>query len=94
MNMENIKKELALRVNQLMINRKKTKQSALKAVSQIKSWPEKIAETDDLIYRIHNALNELLVQQNIHFNNDYEKAGFASFMEPTIHDLAIRNMED
>lgn len=94
MNIDKIKNELTFKVTQLMKSRKKMKQPSLKAVQNIKSWTEKVAETEDLIHRIHHALNELLIQHSIYFNNDYEKEGFASYMEPIINDLVIKNMED
>jgi hypothetical protein len=94
MNIETIKQELALKVNQLMKKRKETRQAALKSVHKIKSWPEKVAETQDLIYKVHHTLNELLIEHGIFFNNDHEKEGFECYIEPTVNELIIRHIED
>lgn len=94
MNIEKIKKELALKVTQLMQHRKATKRAAISSMSKMKSWPEKVAETQDLIHRVNDTLNELLVEHRIYFNNDYEKEVFECYIEPTVNDLIIRNMED
>lgn len=94
MNIETIKRELAIRVNQIMKSRKATRNVAVNSLKKIKSWPEKVAETQDLIHRVNDSLNELLVEHHIYFNNDYEKEVFECYIEPTVNDLIIKNMED
>tara|TARA_R110002012_G_scaffold20158_1_gene71665 strand:- start:1265 stop:1561 length:297 start_codon:yes stop_codon:yes gene_type:complete len=94
MNIELIKIELTQRVEQLMVSRKAGQQATMKVVYKVKSWSDKIAETEDLIHKVYHTLNEILSQNGIHFKNEIEKEGFVSFMEPTVNDLVIKNMAD
>ncbi|GAK74448.1 MULTISPECIES: hypothetical protein [Nonlabens] len=94
MNIELIKTELTQRVEQLMVSRKTGHQTTMKVVYKVKSWSDKIAETEDLIHKVYHTLNEVLSQNGIHFKNEIEKEGFVSFMEPTVNDLVIKNMTD
>ncbi|MFT6097399.1 MAG: dissimilatory sulfite reductase (desulfoviridin) alpha/beta subunit [Nonlabens sp.] len=94
MNIELIKTELAQRVEQLLITRKAGKRTAIKVVHKVKSWSDKVAETEDLIHKVYHTLHEVLQQNGIHFKNEIEKEGFVSFMEPTVNDLVIKNMAD
>ena len=94
MHIEKIKNELTLRVNQLM-NQRKTKQINAAVQQNItRPWAEKVAETEEMIHKVYRTLNDLLLQNQIQFNNNLEKEGFVSYIEPTINDLVIRNMED
>jgi len=94
MNVEHIKAELAQRVEQLVITRKTSKKTTMKVVHRVKSWSDKVAETEDLIHKVYHTLHEVLAQNGIYFKNEIEKEGFVSFMEPTVNDLVIKNMED
>lgn len=46
MNIELIKTELTQRVEQLMVSRKTGHQTTMKVVYKVKSWSDKIAETE------------------------------------------------
>ncbi|AGC76292.1 hypothetical protein LX97_00958 [Nonlabens dokdonensis] len=94
MNIELIKTELAQRVEQLVITRQNSKKATMKVVHKVKSWSDKVAETEDLIHKVYHTLHEVLQQNGIHFKNEIEKEGFVSFMEPTVNDLVIKNMAD
>lgn len=94
MNIELIKTELAQRVEQLVITRQSSKKATMKVVHKVKSWSDKVAETEDLIHKVYHTLHEVLQQNSIHFKNEIEKEGFVSFMEPTVNDLVIKNMAD
>jgi dissimilatory sulfite reductase (desulfoviridin) alpha/beta subunit len=94
MNIELIKTELAQRVEQLVITRQSSKKATMKVVHKVKSWSDKVAETEDLIHKVYHTLHEVLQQNGIHFKNEIEKEGFVSFMEPTVNDLVIKNMAD
>ena len=94
MNIELIKTELAQRVEQLVITRQSSKKATMKVVHKVKSWSDKVAETEDLIHKVYHTLHEVLQQNGIHFKDEIEKEGFVSFMEPTVNDLVIKNMAD
>jgi hypothetical protein len=94
MNIELIKTELAQRVEQLLITRKAGKQATMKVVHKVKTWSDKVAETEDLIHKVYHTLHEVVQQNGIYFKNEIEKEGFVSFMEPTVNDLVIKNMID
>lgn len=93
MNIEHIKAELSQRVEKLVLKRKARKNSK-QVVHKVKSWSDKVAETEDLIHKVYHTLYEVLQQNGIHFKNEIEKEGFVSFMEPTVNDLVIKNMAD
>jgi len=94
MNIELIKTELAQRVEQLVITRKAGKKATMKVVHQVKTWSDKVAETEDLIHKVYHTLHEVLQQNGIQFKNEIEKETFVNFMEPTVNDLVIKNMVD
>ncbi|WP_298951909.1 hypothetical protein [uncultured Nonlabens sp.] len=94
MNIELIKTELAQRVEQLVIKRKTGKKATMKVVHKVKTWSDKVAETEDLIHKVYHTLHEVLQQNGIHFKNEIEKETFVNFMEPTVNDLVIKNMID
>lgn len=94
MDIELIKSDLHYKVKQLIKQRKTTKGRALKIVYKVKSWSDKVAETEDLINKVYHTLHEVLQQHDIHFKNEYEKEGFVKLMEPTVNDLVIKNIED
>ncbi|WP_405378136.1 hypothetical protein [Nonlabens sp. Asnod3-A02] len=94
MNIELIKTELAQRVEQLVITRKTGKKATMKVVHKVKTWSDKVAETEDLIHKVYHTLHEVLQQNGIHFKNEIEKETFVDFMEPTVNDLVIKNMID
>ncbi|PQJ33146.1 hypothetical protein BST92_04655 [Nonlabens arenilitoris] len=94
MNIELIKTELAQKVEQLIMSRKTRQQESMTVVYEVKTWSDKVAETEDLIHKVYHTLNEVLSQNGIHFKNEIEKEGFVSFMEPTVNDLVIKNMAD
>ncbi|PPK96435.1 hypothetical protein LY01_00255 [Nonlabens xylanidelens] len=94
MNIELIKTELAQRVEQLVITRKTGKKATMKVVHKVKTWSDKVAETEDLIHKVYHTLHEVLQQNGIHFKNEIEKETFVNFMEPTVNDLVIKNMID
>ena len=94
MNIEKVKEQLALRVQEIMVKRKKHKIQHLTS-SEIKmSWKEKVADTEDLVQRIYHTLSELITQNQILFATDSEKEDFVDYIEPTIYDLVIRNIDD
>ena len=94
MHIEKIKNELASRVQQLMTQRRSVKMNKMTNSNLVRPWKEKIAETEDLVQKVYQTLHELLIQNQISFSNDLEKEGFVSSIEPTIHDLVIRNIDD
>ncbi len=94
MHIEKIKNELASRVQQLMNQRQSVKMNNMTNRNLVRPWKEKIAETEDLVQKVYQTLHELLIQNQISFANDLEKEGFVSSIEPTIHDLVIRNIDD
>lgn len=94
MNIELIKTELAQRVEQLVIKRKTGKKATMKVVHKVKTWSDKVAETEDLIHKVYHTLHEVLQQNGIHFKNEIERETFVNFMEPTVNDLVIKNMID
>lgn len=94
MNIELIKSELSLRVEQLVANKKANQKSALKVVHRVKTWSDKVAETEDLIHKVYHTLYEVLQHNGIQFKNEIEKEGFVSFMEPMVNDLVIKNIPD
>ena len=66
----------------------------MKVVHKVKTWSDKVAETEDLIHKLYHTLHEVLQQNGIHFKNEIEKETFVNFMEPTVNDLVIKNMID
>ncbi|WP_240642142.1 hypothetical protein [Nonlabens xiamenensis] len=92
--MEHIKKELVLRVEQLVSYQRKQKADHLGNTSAPRTWSDKIAETEELVQRVYHTLYDILQQQGVCFGNHREVEGFVSLMEPTLHDLVIRNMDD
>lgn len=94
MHIEKIKNELTLRVNQLMSQRKAQRINEALKENISRPWNEKVAETEEMIHKVYRTLNELLTQNQIQFSSEREKEGFVSFLEPTINDLVIRNMDD
>jgi len=94
MNIELIKTELVQRVEQLVTTKQTRKKTTMKIVYKVKTWSDKVAETEDLIHKVYHTLYEVLQQNGIHFKNEIEKEGFVSFMEPTINDLVIKNIVD
>ncbi|ARN79502.1 hypothetical protein BST97_14545 [Nonlabens spongiae] len=94
MNIEKVKEQLALRVQEIMVKRKKHKIQNLTSFDIKMSWKEKVADTEDLVQRIYHTLNELITQNQILFATDSEKEDFVDHIEPTIYDLVIRNIDD
>ena len=94
MNIEKIKLDLALRVENLMATRKDVKHQNLKIVHKVKTWRDKVADTEELVQKVYDTLNEVLQCNGIQFSNNIEYDGFISDLEPTVNDLVLRNMED
>ena len=94
MNIEKIKLDLALRVQNLMATRKEVKHQNLKIVHKVKTWRDKVADTEELVQKVYDTLNEVLQSNGIQFSNNIEYDGFISDLEPTVNDLVLRNMED
>ncbi len=93
MEIEKIKKELAQRVAILMETRKGSKSLALPAVP-VKSWRDKIADTEELVKKVYDTLYEVLQNNGIALSNDKELDGLISLLEPSVNDLIIQNIED
>ncbi|MGB5983500.1 MAG: hypothetical protein WBG46_15275 [Nonlabens sp.] len=94
MQIEKIKTELTQRVNQLMSQRKKNRVRKIVNDQISRPWSEKVAETEEIIHKVYRTLNDLLLQNQIQFSDELEREGFVSYLEPTINDLVIRNMDD
>ncbi|PQJ20018.1 hypothetical protein [Nonlabens tegetincola] len=94
MSIEKIKREVASRIEQLMQHRKKSLLVAQLLKQNVKSWPEKVAETNELVNKAYEVINEVLLQHQIKWNNDLEREGIISYLEPTVHDIVIKNMDD
>ncbi|ALM20916.1 hypothetical protein JCM19294_2498 [Nonlabens tegetincola] len=94
MSIEKIKCEVASRIEQLMQHRKKSLLVAQLLKQNVKSWPEKVAETNELVNKAYEVINEVLLQHQIKWNNDLEREGIISYLEPTVHDIVIKNMDD
>lgn len=94
MNIEKIKSDLALRVQNLMATRKEVKHQNLKIVHKVKTWRDKVADTEELVKKVYDTLNEVLQCNGIQFSNNIEYDGFISDLEPTVNDLVLKNMED
>ncbi|MGJ8683754.1 MAG: hypothetical protein ACSHWW_03975 [Nonlabens sp.] len=93
MNIELIKTELIQEVDQLF--QKEHNKSLQKRIEKkIKSWKEQITETEELIERVNCTLQHILQRHGITFKHQLEKEGFTHYIEPTIHQLVLRNMKD
>ncbi len=93
MNIETIKTELIQEVDQLF--QKEQKQSLQKRIhTKIKSWSQQVTETEELIQRVNCTLQHILQRHGITFKDPMEKEGFTHHIEPTIHQLVLRNMKD
>ncbi|WP_194851384.1 hypothetical protein [Nonlabens antarcticus] len=94
MNIEKIKTDLAVRVQKLMAIRKETGHLNFKAASTVKTWRDKVTDTEELVQKVYDTLNEVLQCNGIQFSNHLEYDGLISDLEPTVNDLVLRNMED
>lgn len=94
MYIEEIKNELVTRVQQHMLQRQSVNMTKASNHNLVRPWKEKIAETEDLVQKVYQTLNELLVQNQINFANEFEREGFVCHLEPTINDLVIRSIDD
>lgn len=93
MNIEVIKTELIQEVDQLF--QKEQKQSLQKRIhNKMKSWSEQVTETEELLQRVNCTLQHILQRRGITFNHPMEKEGFTHYIEPTVHQLVLRNMKD
>lgn len=93
MNIEVIKTELIHEVDQFFL--KEQKQSLQKRIQKkMKSWKEQVAETEELIQRVNCTLQDILHRHGVRFEHQLEKEGFTHHIEPTIHQLVLRNMKD
>lgn len=89
MNIENIKKDLALRVQKLMASRKKPVNKA-----STKTWKDKVADTECLVKKVYETLYEVLQSNGIELSNNRELDGLMSLLEPSVNDIIIKNIED
>jgi hypothetical protein len=90
--LEKIKEQLTIEVFQL------TQTSRAEFIKQdrsrLKTWKEKVNETNDLIQQVYQKLNDLFISTGIDFENSCEKQTLLSHIEPTVHDLVIKSIED
>lgn len=93
MNIEVIKTELILEVDQLFKKESHTSQQKRFPV-KMKSWSEQVADTDELLLRVHCTLQHILQRHRITFKHPMEREGFTHYIEPTIHQLVLSNMKD
>jgi len=89
MNIEHIKTDLAARVQVLMASRKKPVSSV-----SLKTWKDKVADTECLVKKVYDTLNEVLQCNGIQFSNAMEYDVLINDLEPIVNDLVLRNMED
>jgi len=94
MNIEKIKTDLALRVQKLMANRKEVRDQNITIVGSIKTWRDKVADTEDLVKKVYDTLNEVLQCNGIQFSNHLEYDGLISDLEPIVNDIVLKNIED
>jgi hypothetical protein len=94
MNIEKIKLDLALRVQNLIASQKEIKNQNIKIVYKVKTWREKVADTEELVKNVYDTLHEVLQCNCIQFSNNIEYDGFISDLEPTVNDLVLKNMEN
>ncbi|BAO55068.1 hypothetical protein [Nonlabens marinus] len=94
MNIEKIKKDLAIRVQRVMDSRKQSMTKGSQSSAIVKSWHDKVADTEDLIKKVYDTLNEVLQCNGIQLTNSLEYDSLISDLEPTVHDIVLRNIED
>ncbi|SCY38020.1 hypothetical protein SAMN05192588_2579 [Nonlabens sp. Hel1_33_55] len=88
MNIENIKADLAMRVQNLMATRSKVNSG------MTKTWKDKVADTDHLVQKVYETLYEILQTNGIEFSSHREFDGLISLLEPSVNDIIIKNIED
>ena len=94
MNIEKIKADLAIRVQRLMATRKNLVSQGSPATPALKTWRDKVADTEDLVKKVYDTLNEVLQCNGIQLSNSLEYDGLISDLEPTVNDIVLRNIED
>ncbi len=93
LNIELIKTELIQEIEQIF--QKEPSNSLQKRIQRkIKSWKEQVHETEELIQRVNCTLQHILQRHGITFKHPLEKESFVHYIEPTIHQLVLRNMKD
>lgn len=94
MNIEKIKTDLATRVQRLMAARKESGRQVSAQIHETKTWKDKVADTEELVKKVYDTLNEVLQCNGIQFSNHLEYDGLISVLEPTVNDLVLKNIED
>jgi flagellar capping protein FliD len=65
MNIEKIKLDLALRVQNLIASQKEIKNQNIKIVYKVKTWREKVADTEELVKNVYDTLHEVWLHQRL-----------------------------
>ncbi|WP_242446535.1 hypothetical protein [Nonlabens agnitus] len=89
MDIEHIKADLALRVQNLMASRRKANSTI-----PLKTWKDKVADANNLVKKVYETLYEVLQTNGIEFSSNKELDGLISMLEPSVNDIIIKNIED
>ncbi len=94
MHIEKIKADLAQRVQKIMVDRTTIRLRNPSIKKRMKTLRDKVKDTEDLVQKVYDTLNEVLLYNDIRFSNTVEYDVLISDLEPTVNDLVLKNMED
>jgi len=89
MNIEQIKIDLAIRVQKIMASRKRPSTD-----NYLRTWKDKVADTECLVQKVYETLYEILQHNGIELCNNKELDSLISILEPDVNDIIIKNIED